>query len=184
MSPIDWPLRIFYQKVQRNKSYISEKNFYIYHGNKRVKASAVNWKGLNKHNFKYRFRQQPGPQNALGTVKFMFPNKYAVYLHDTPAKSLFHRINKSQSSGCVRVSDPVTLASKLLKNRMSRAEVKAIFRAKKNKQVKIYPRVDIALEYLTVSPMDTGKIRYNQDIYDLDDHLFSEIRNAILEYKL
>ena len=99
-------------KLQRDPSYLYKKNFAVYRGSRRISANNINWNMLDKDNFKYRFQQQPGPKNALGTVKFMFPNKYAVYLHDTPAKSLFHRINRSKSSGCIRVSDPVTDAVK------------------------------------------------------------------------
>lgn len=164
-------------KVKRTPAYLLEKNFSVYYGNRLVSPHKINWNALNKKNFKYRFRQNPGPKNALGTVKFMFPNKYAVYLHDTPAKSLFHHINRSKSSGCIRVADPVTLASKLLRHKMSRRQVKTIFHAKKNKQVKLSSVVDIALEYFTVSPMGNGKIRYNQDIYKLDAPLFQALQS-------
>jgi murein L,D-transpeptidase YcbB/YkuD len=76
--------------------------------------SAINWSKLNMKKIPFRVRQKPGPDNQLGTVKFMFPNQFSVYLHDTPADSLFEKQNRTDSHGCVRVEDAVKLAGYVL----------------------------------------------------------------------
>ncbi|MDX1494860.1 MAG: L,D-transpeptidase family protein, partial [Longimicrobiales bacterium] len=84
--------------------------------NQPVDPATVDWNAMtgSEFNRRYRLRQDPGPTNALGDVKFMFPNKHNVYLHDTPSRELFQRVSRSFSSGCIRVQDPLALAEYLL----------------------------------------------------------------------
>ena len=77
-------------------------------------VSAIDWKPVTRRNFNYLLRQKPGPQNALGSIKFMMPNPYSVYLHDTPSRELFARQERSFSSGCIRLEEPMVLAEWLL----------------------------------------------------------------------
>ena len=79
-----------------------------------VDPSTINWGSLNRNNFPYTLVQRPGPYNAMGQVKFMFPNRHAIYLHDTPSRELLSRNQRAFSAGCIRVKDPLELARVLL----------------------------------------------------------------------
>ncbi|MCB9043574.1 MAG: L,D-transpeptidase family protein [Chitinophagales bacterium] len=83
---------------------------------KAVNPQHVDWSGVSARNFRYTVRQKPGTNNALGVVKFLFPNEYDVYLHDTPSKSLFNKASRAFSHGCVRLEKPLELAEYLLQD--------------------------------------------------------------------
>ncbi|SNT71631.1 L,D-transpeptidase family protein [Paracoccus seriniphilus] len=122
-------------------------------------------------NFPYRMRQQPGNSNALGLVKFIFPNRWNIYLHDTPSKHLFGNRVRAYSHGCVRVGDPFDLAETLLSAQSSNPG--ALFRraldSGQEKWLKLTPELPVHLVYFTAYPDETGRIRYFDDIYGRDD---------------
>lgn len=131
----------------------------------------IDFKRYSGANFPYRVVQMPGPDNAMGRVKFMFPNRHAVYLHDTPSRELFSRSERAFSSGCIRVKNPLTLAEVLLDDpaKWSGAQVSALVDSGQPRQVVQMPRrVDVMLMYWTVSPAAGGGIQFHRDIYDLD----------------
>lgn len=165
-------------KAQRDPIELVRKKIKVFSGNKELSVLSIDWSKYNRKNFPYHFRQDSGKDNALGTVKFMFPNRYAVYLHDTPTKNLFSKTVRSQSSGCVRVSQPVELAETLLKGVISRERIEQIFAAQRNKAVSLETKVPVSLEYLTASAPNFGlnQIRYNKDIYKYDAPLLQELR--------
>jgi len=90
--------------------------YQILDGSRVVLAASIDWTALSEDNFPYRIRQAPGPHNALGRIKFMFPNKHDVYLHDTPNRELFSQHQPMFSSGCIRVQDPLELAAWLFQD--------------------------------------------------------------------
>jgi murein L,D-transpeptidase YcbB/YkuD len=112
-------------------------------------------------------RQKPGPRNALGKVKFIFPNSQSIYLHDTPSKSLFARDRRDFSHGCVRVSDPPALAAFLLRNEPAwdAAAITAAMEAERPKVVHVKPRVPVYLLYSTVFGTADGRIAFFDDVY-------------------
>jgi murein L,D-transpeptidase YcbB/YkuD len=112
-------------------------------------------------------RQKPGPRNSLGKVKFIFPNPESVYLHDTPAKSLFARDRRDFSHGCVRVADPPALAAFLLRNTpgWDAAAITAAMEAERPKVVPLKPRVPVWLLYSTVFGSPDGRISFFDDVY-------------------
>jgi murein L,D-transpeptidase YcbB/YkuD len=118
----------------------------------------------------YRFRQRPGGGNALGLVKFMFPNEFNVYLHDTPADSLFARASRSFSHGCVRLEQPQALAEYLLKDRAewTRATIEAAMHAGDERTVKLQEPVPVSIGYWTVDVTPDGKATFLADVYGLD----------------
>jgi murein L,D-transpeptidase YcbB/YkuD len=118
----------------------------------------------------YRFRQRPGSSNALGLVKFMFPNEFNVYLHDTPADSLFARASRSFSHGCVRVEQPEALAEYLLKDRAewTRETIAAAMHAGEEQTVKLREPVPVYIGYWTVDVTPDGKAAFMPDVYGLD----------------
>ncbi len=118
----------------------------------------------------YRFRQRPGSSNSLGLVKFMFPNEFNVYLHDTPADSLFARASRSFSHGCVRVEQPQALAEYLLKDRAewTREAIAEAMHAGEERTVKLREPVPVYIGYWTVDVTPDGKAAFLPDVYGLD----------------
>jgi murein L,D-transpeptidase YcbB/YkuD len=118
---------------------------------------------------RYRFRQRPGAANSLGLVKFMFPNQFNVYLHDTPADSLFARASRSFSHGCVRVEDPQALARYLLRDQPEWTETKIVeaMHAGEERHVKLKEGIPVYLGYWTASAGPEG-VQFRSDVYGID----------------
>ena len=121
----------------------------------------------------YRFRQRPGAGNSLGLVKFMFPNDFSVYLHDTPADSLFGRAARSFSHGCVRVEDPMALAQYVLRDQpdWDRARIEEAMHAGEEKTVKLKKAIPVYLGYWTARVRPDGTVHFRRDVYDIDGRL-------------
>ena len=119
---------------------------------------------------KYRFRQKPGADNSLGLVKFMFPNQYNVYLHDTPADSLFARASRSFSHGCVRVEQPLALAEYLLDEQpeWTRERIETAMHAQEERTVKLKEAVPVYLGYWTARVSADGIVQFRKDVYGID----------------
>jgi murein L,D-transpeptidase YcbB/YkuD len=121
----------------------------------------------------YRFRQRPGTDNSLGLVKFMFPNQFNVYLHDTPADSLFDRATRSFSHGCVRVEDPVALAQYVLRDQpeWTRERINEAMHAGEEKTVKLESPIPVYLGYWTARVRPDNTVQFRKDVYDVDERL-------------
>ncbi len=104
-------------QLKRNPYSLARQNIRIFNSaGQQINPGSINWSAVSAGNFNYQLRQDAGPRNALGGIKFMFPNPYNVYLHDTPSRGLFSRNQRTFSSGCIRISNPVELAEYLLKH--------------------------------------------------------------------
>jgi len=125
---------------------------------------------INEKNLNFRFRQEPGPHNALGRIKFMFPNKYDVYIHDTPSKDLFAKTERGFSSGCIRIEKPIDLATYLLRGNGIWTYEKITTEINKNveKTVSLLEPINIHLLYWTVWVDDNENIQFRNDIYGRD----------------
>lgn len=165
--------------VSKNLNYLASKNMIVMDRNgNRIDPATVNWR---QQGMRYTVRQLPGLQNALGKVKFMFPNKYNVYLHDTPSRELFARDERTFSSGCIRVEKPFELA-KLLLSDLPAWQDENIFKAMNNnseRTVVLKTPVGVYIYYLTAWSGPKGGIHYRNDIYDRD----SEVYEALLAEK-
>ena len=119
---------------------------------------------------KYRFRQKPGSTNSLGLVKFMFPNQFNVYLHDTPANSLFARASRSYSHGCVRLEQPVALARYVLRDQpeWTEDEIRRAMEAGEEKHVKLKRPIPVYLGYWTARVSSDGQLQFRKDVYGID----------------
>lgn len=135
-----------------------------------VDPQGIDWSGLSAANFPYRLRQRPGPQNALGKVKILFPNPHSVYLHDTPTQGLFARVRREFSSGCIRVEDALGLSAWLLSDNAGwdRAAIDATVASGKETALRLSPAVPVHLLYLTVVGSMDGGIRFVDDLYGRD----------------
>lgn len=130
-----------------------------------------------EHPGDYRFRQRPGGNNSLGYVKFMFPNQFNVYLHDTPADSLFARATRSFSHGCVRLEQPETLAQYVLADQpeWTPEKIEAAMHAGQEKAVKLRAPLPVYLGYFTARVSADGILQFRDDLYGIDAH-----QNALL----
>ncbi len=122
-------------------------------------------------------RQKPGPQNSLGRVKFLFPNNYNIYLHDTPSKSLFEETKRGFSHGCIRVQEPQKLALYLLRKEKdwNIEKIETIWKTNIETPVKLTPPVPVYIVYFTSWVDSKGSLNFRNDLYDLDKKLEAEI---------
>ena len=158
--------------LRENPMYLEENNIHAFRGNKEIQITQemLDPYEHNKQRVPYRFVQFPGDNNALGRIKFMFPNKYAVYLHDTDNKSLLTRRYKVYSSGCMRVAKPFELMDILLEHARgsySRSDIEDIIATNKPTTIKLRRSVPVHILYFTVYEED-GLAYFKHDIYLYD----------------
>ena len=160
-------------RAKRDPGYLQTKNIDIRDNNGAVvDPKSIDWETVSARGFPYRLVQRPGPTNALGQVKFIFPNKYFVFLHDTPSKGLFERPDRASSSGCIRVQSPLDLAAVLLEGKgWNRDKVDAVIASQKTETVFLPEPMTVMLLYLTVTVDDDGTIRFEKDIYERDQRI-------------
>ncbi|MFC7704974.1 murein L,D-transpeptidase [Plastorhodobacter daqingensis] len=145
-----------------------------------IPRGAIDFTQFSARNFPFHMRQAPGPQNALGTVKFMFPNKYAIYLHDTPQKNLFGRDMRAFSNGCIRLNDPHAFAYALLAGQVADPEAyfARILATGRETTVPLERPVPIHLDYRTAFVGPDGAITFRRDIYGRDARIFEALTQA------
>ena len=115
-------------------------------------------------------RQRPGPDNSLGKVKFLFPNSYDIYLHDTNAKNLFNLKNRALSHGCIRLEDAEKMANYLLRgdSEWTPEKINEAMNSKKEKFVKVKQPVPVIITYFTAWVDEKGAINFREDVYGHD----------------
>ncbi|WP_186766973.1 L,D-transpeptidase family protein [Devosia ginsengisoli] len=152
--------------VLRNPGYIDNQNMDLLYNGTPVSPWQVDWTQVSTSNFPFRVRQRPGPGNALGQIKFLFPNKHDVYLHDTPSKSLFARSFRAYSHGCVRVQNPMEFADALMANEanISRASLEAMF-GPSERWVNPEHQIPVHIAYFTIRVEADGSLRSFGDVY-------------------
>ena len=147
-----------------NRTYLARNNMDVLRGNQVVDPWSV-----DLGDPRLQFRQRPGPGNSLGRVKFMLPNRYNVYLHDTPAKSLFARVRRDYSHGCVRVHQPFELAQWVLQGTDWTAQrIRAAMDTGREKHVRLAEPVPVYVSYFTVWVDDEGRAQFRPDVYRHD----------------
>lgn len=152
--------------VLRNPGYIDNQNMDLLYNGSPVSPWQVDWSQVSTTNFPFRVRQRPGPGNALGQIKFLFPNKHDVYLHDTPSKSLFARSFRAYSHGCVRVQNPMEFADALMANEpnISRASLEAMF-GPSERWVNPEHQIPVHIAYFTIRVEADGSLQSFGDVY-------------------
>ena len=144
-----------------------------------VDPKTIDWSSLGPGRFPYRLKQRPGPENALGRIKFMFPNKFAVYLHDTPSRELFTKSERAFSSGCIRIERPIDLALALLDDPTWTADtLEAALKRGTEQVVRLKRPVPVHLLYWTAWVDNTGTVRFHRDIYGRDKRLDQALQMA------
>lgn len=161
-------------EFQRNPALVEQQQFDVLQGwgadAKRIDPASIDWPALSPGAFPYRLRQRPGPHNALGQVKFMFPNSHNVYLHDTPARGLFARTERSFSSGCIRVAEPLQLAAYLLTPLPGWTPERIRTSVGKDTELTVVLRekVPVHLLYWTAWADEEGTVHFRRDVYSRD----------------
>ncbi|HEX8504715.1 MAG TPA: L,D-transpeptidase family protein [Hymenobacter sp.] len=141
-----------------------------------IDPSSVDWANVTQETFKYTLRRRPGPKNDLGDVKFIFPNSNDIYLHDTPHDELFSQTNRSFSHGCVRVKEPIKLATYLLRNKpgWDQQTILDTIATRREKYISVKEKLPVYLVYFTAWADAVGHPHFRDDIYGLDKQLARE----------
>jgi murein L,D-transpeptidase YcbB/YkuD len=158
--------------LRKDPGYLKRNNIRVIDASGReVNPNSVNWSRYGAGNLPpYQLRQDPGDDNALGLVKIMFPNKYSVYLHDTPTKALFDKDERTFSSGCIRVQKAFELAELVLNDpvQWNQATMAEVVKAKAMKTVNLAKPVPVLLLYWTAQPTPDGQVLFRNDVYGRD----------------
>jgi murein L,D-transpeptidase YcbB/YkuD len=160
--------------LRRDPGYLSRQKMRVYHnGGGEIDPRSINWSQVSAANFPYRLRQIPGPKNPLGRVKFLFPNQFSVYLHDTSNPELFARAVRTFSHGCIRVEKPVDLAAYLLRTdpRWSRGRIQEAIARGAERHVSLPAAIPVYLLYWTAWVDEDGTLHFRDDIYQRDTKL-------------
>jgi murein L,D-transpeptidase YcbB/YkuD len=168
--------------IKRDPNYLASKNIRVIDRNgKIIDPASVNWNQYSK-GVPYTLRQDPGPENSLGTVKFIFPNEHFVFLHDTPHREMFVHTQRAFSSGCIRVEDPLKLAELVLddQDKYPRSTLEGIVASRKTQRINLSPKVPVVIVYLTASVDPDGKVRFYKDIYDRDQKVLDALNGPVI----
>jgi murein L,D-transpeptidase YcbB/YkuD len=142
-----------------------------------VNPATIDWSTVSTRNFPYHFRQRPGSRNALGRIKFTFPNQFHVYMHDTPARALFANPYRAFSHGCIRLERPAELAAYLLRDDPAwpLERIAQAIQSGQGRYVNLRQPIDVHLIYQTAWVDQDGQVQFRPDIYGLD----TEHQNAL-----
>ena len=149
-----------------------------------VDRNSIDFSILSKEYFPYEMKQLPSTTNALGLVKFMFPNPYNIYLHDTPAKDLFMKEVRDFSHGCIRLHEPFDFAYALLEKQSDkpRVEFQSALKSKEETIILLSKSVPVHITYRTAFTKVGGGIEYRRDIYGRDEKIFNALVEQGLEF--
>jgi murein L,D-transpeptidase YcbB/YkuD len=169
-------------KLRKNPGARAGDGFEAVLGDRVIPLTAVNWNQYGRGNFPFQLRQRPGPNNALGKAKFVFPNKFNVYLHDTPAKSFFERSERAFSHGCIRLSRPIDLAEEVLQPEgWTRERIDGVVASGDRTVVNLTTPLPVHITYLTAW-VDDGVANFRRDIYEQDAKLLAALEGHSLAW--
>ena len=176
--------RDYLPALQRNPNALSHLQVTDARG-RVVSRDSIDFTRYTARTFPYNLRQPPSRSNALGTVKFMFPNPYAIYLHDTPDKSLFSRESRAFSNGCIRLNDPHDFAYMLLARQEADPKTffQTILNSGKQTRVNLVEPVPVHLIYRTAFTTAKGKTNYRRDVYGRDTKIWDALERAGVELR-
>ncbi len=167
--------------LKRDSHYLQNRNMTLLKGGSEIDPNHVDFSQYSERYFPYTIRQEPGPHNALGRMKFIFPNHFSVYLHDTPSKSYFEQSQRAFSHGCVRVQNPQILAEQLLGNKgFDGAKISDVLKSEKTQTVYLKEPMPVMLMYWTCyeSKRD-GRMYFYRDIYGRDSKILHELSKSL-----
>jgi len=157
-------------KIQKDRRFLARQKIQVFRGSTRIDPQTVNWHSLSETNFPYRLRQDPGPLNSLGRVKFMLPNRFNVYIHDTSSRELFDRTVRDFSSGCIRIDRPLELAGYLLADdpEWTSEKILAAMEQPRETLVRLRRPIPVYFLYATAWVDADGTLQFREDLYGRD----------------
>jgi murein L,D-transpeptidase YcbB/YkuD len=161
--------------LQKDPTYLEKENLKVFEGwrpeEKELDPGAIDWAAITPADFKFHFRQTPGPRNALGQLKFVFPNQFDVYMHDTPARDLFKKPSREFSHGCIRIERPLDLAEHVLRgdSAWTRDKLTAAIESSKERTVALPRPLPVYILYATAWVDRNGDLQLRRDTYKLDE---------------
>jgi murein L,D-transpeptidase YcbB/YkuD len=166
-------------ELRKNPSYLTSNHIRLFNDwsseAREINPLSINWKQVSQKKMgQFKLRQEPGKKNALGSIKFVFPNSYDVYMHDTPAQTLFQRSSRAFSHGCIRLEKPVDLAVFLMNNGENgwpMERFQAMIATGKRTIIRLPEPLPIHITYQTVKSDQNGTLSFHTDIYDRDRQL-------------
>jgi len=170
-------------RIIKNPAYLADNNIRVFKNwrddAQEINPDIVDWSKITKKNFTFKLRQDPEKSNALGRVKFIFPNQFSIYLHDTPAHELFNKTKRDFSSGCVRIERPIDLAEYLLQHdsKWNRQKIVDTVNSRKTKIIVLPEPIDIHILYWTAWVGNEGSIHFRDDVYGWDSQLNAALNN-------
>lgn len=173
-------------QLTQDPAYLARQGYEVFEMDGRkarqIDSAGVDWWQVGQRTFNYQIRQPPGRSNALGRMKFMFPNRFNIYLHDTPSKSLFSRSSRAFSHGCVRLQDPQRLAEILLgwDKGWTAHKISKMVNSGRNQAIFLDKKIPIYLTYFTAWVDDDGEVAFLDDVYGRDPALM----RAFVEYRV
>ena len=158
--------------IKRNRNYLKKHDMEVYAGNTKLNPAKINWRRY-KSQVPFTIRQRPGTKNPLGKIKFLFPNTFNIYLHDSPSKHLYEENKRAFSHGCIRVEKAVKLGEYLLRNNKDWTHERIVKILKTNKEtgIRLNPGISVSLVYFTTWVNGKGELNFRQDLYHRDEEL-------------
>ena len=168
--PEDLAVREFLPELRDDPASFRQQGMRVFEGKgddaREVDPASVDWNDADEEKFPYHFRQDPGPDNALGRMKFHLTNDFQIYLHDTPARSLFAKAGRDLSHGCIRVEKARELADRLLGD--GSGDLQKALESESERSIPVKPPVPIQILYLTAWVDAEGSLRFAPDVYEFD----------------
>ncbi len=166
-------------KLRADSNYLQNHQMELFAEGSQVAMNPeqIDWKNITASNFRYSIRQRPGSENPLGRIKFLLPNSYDIYLHDTPGRGMFNRSERGFSHGCIRLSDPFRLQAYLMKadSLWTPAKVQQVLKEGKEKYIKLKRKIPVFIAYFTAWEDSTGRLQFREDIYGHDARLAADL---------
>jgi murein L,D-transpeptidase YcbB/YkuD len=164
------------EKIQKDPNFLAKENMKVLTAGQTgeaVNPASIDWLALSENNFPYRLRQEPGPRNPLGRIKFMFPNKHSVYLHDTSDPQLFRKERREFSHGCIRIEKPMEMAAFVMKGNKEWPieKIKAVLKTKETTVANLSKPIPVHILYFTAWGNGDGTTHFLEDIYRRDERL-------------
>lgn len=159
--------------IQQDSTYFIKRGIHMYRGSGarmvEIPSDTVQWANVQKASFPYTLRQGPGPENPLGRIKFLLPNQFDVYLHDTPSTELFLQAERDFSYGCVRLQRPLRFATDLLDPKeYPESRLEEMIATGRSDTLRIVPPVPVSLQYWTAWVDEKGEVQFRDDVYRID----------------
>lgn len=165
-------------QIKADPYFLANNNIQVYSKGKMVNSDEIDWNEITNENLTYTFKQKPGGENAMGKIKFMFPNASSIYLHDTPAKAAFKKPMRAVSHGCIRLADPVGLAKTLFgpgpKLDLVLDELQEDIPS--SRFISLPEKIPVFIDYETCWLDEHGNLQFRPDVYLLDVVLYTHMQ--------